>query len=54
LAALLVMPAYLAPWILPFSVVVVVDLAEAVLVASLAVVLFLLASRLISREKLLP
>jgi hypothetical protein len=54
LGALLVMPAYLAPWIFPFIVVVAMDLAEAVLVAALAVVLFLLASRLISREKLLP
>lgn len=54
LGVLLVMPAYLAPLIFPFIVVIVVDLVEAVLVAALAAVLFLLASRLISREKLLP
>ena len=54
LGGLLVVPAYLTPWILPFIGVVVVDLAEAVLIAALSIALFLLSSRLISREKLLP
>ena len=54
LGGLLVIPAYLTPWILPFIGVVVVDLAEAVLIAALSIALFLLSSRLISREKLLP
>jgi hypothetical protein len=54
LGALLVMPAYIAPWILPFRAVIVLDLAEAVVIAALSITLFLLASRLISREKLLP
>jgi len=54
LGGLLVVPAYLTPLILPFIVVVVVDLAEAVIIATLSIALFLLSSRLISREKLLP
>jgi hypothetical protein len=54
LGGLLVFPAYLTPWILPFIGVVVVDLAEAVLIAALSIALFLLSSGLISREKLLP
>lgn len=54
LGALLVMPAYIAPWILPFIAVVVLDLIEAVVIAALSIALFLLSSRLISREKLLP
>lgn len=54
LGGLLVVPAYLTPWTLPFIVVVVVDLGEAVVIAALSIALFLLSSRLISREKLLP
>jgi len=54
LGGLLVVPAYLTPLILPFIVVVAVDLAEAVIIAALSVALLLLSSRLISREKLLP
>jgi hypothetical protein len=54
LGGLLVVPAYLTPWTLPFIAVVVVDLAEAVVIAALSIALFLLSSRLISREKLLP
>ncbi len=54
LGGLLVVPAYLTPWILPFIGVVVVDLAEAIIIAALSIALFLLSSRLISREKLLP
>ncbi len=52
--ALLVVPAYVTPYILPFIVIVVVDLAEAAAVATLSIALFLLSRRLISREKLLP
>jgi hypothetical protein len=54
LGGLLVVPAYLTPLILPFIVVVVVDLAEALIIAVLSIALLLLSSRLISREKLLP
>jgi hypothetical protein len=54
LGALLVMPTYLAPWLLPFVAVVALDLAEAIAIAVLAMLLFLLSGRLISREKLLP
>ena len=54
LGALLVVPRYITPWILPFIVVIVVDLVEAVVIATLSIALFLLSSRLISREKLLP
>ena len=54
LGALLVLPAYMTPYFLPFIVVVVVDLAEAVVIAALSIALFLLSSRLIRREKLLP
>ena len=54
LGGLLVVPGYITPWILPFIVVIVVDLVEAVVIATLSIALFLLSSRLISREKLLP
>jgi hypothetical protein len=54
LGGLLVVPAYLTALILPFIGVVVVDLAEAVVIAALSIALFILSSRLISREKLLP
>ncbi len=54
LGGLLVVPAYLTPWTLPFVAVVVVDLAEAVVIAALAIALFVFSSKLISREKLLP
>ena len=54
LGALLVLPAYMTPYFLPFIVVVVVDLVEAVVIAALSIALFLLSSRLIRREKLLP
>jgi hypothetical protein len=54
LGGLLVFPAYLTAFILPFIGVVVVDLAEAVIIAALSIALLLLSSRLISREKLLP
>jgi len=54
LGGLLVVPAYLTPWILPGIVAVAVDLAEATIIAALSIALFLLSSRLISREKLLP
>jgi len=49
-----VFPAYLTAFILPGIVAVAVDLAEAVIIAALSIALFLLSSRLISREKLLP
>ncbi|MGZ4943890.1 MAG: hypothetical protein ACXVIG_05735 [Halobacteriota archaeon] len=45
---------YVTPWFLPFIIGVVVDLAEAVVIAALAISLLLLSSRFISREKLLP
>ena len=54
LEGLLVVPAYVTPLILPFVGAVVVDLAETVFIAALSIALFLLSSRLISREKLLP
>ena len=54
LGGLLVFPAYLTAFILPFIGVVVVDLAEAVVIAALAIALFVFSSKLISREKLLP
>jgi putative flippase GtrA len=54
LGGLLVFPAYLTAFILPGIVAVAVDLAEAVIIAALSIALFLLSSRLISREKLLP
>jgi len=54
LGGLLVVPAYLTPFIFPAIVAVAVDLAEAVIIAALSIALFLLSSRLISREKLLP
>jgi hypothetical protein len=54
LGGLLVWPTYLIPFILPFIVAVAVDLAEATIIAALSIALFLLSSRLISREKLLP
>jgi hypothetical protein len=54
LGALLVLPAYMTPYFLPFIVVVVVDVAEAVVIGALSIALFLLSSRLIRREKLLP
>jgi hypothetical protein len=54
LGALLVMPVYISSFVLPFIVVVVVDLAETVVIAALSIALFLLSSRLIRREKLLP
>jgi len=54
LGGLLVAPAYLTAWILPGIVAVAVDLAEATIIAALSIALFLLSSRLISREKLLP
>jgi hypothetical protein len=54
LGALLVLPAYMTPYFLPVIVVVVVDLVEAVVIAALSIALFLLSSRLIRREKLLP
>jgi hypothetical protein len=54
LGALLVMPVYISSFVLPFIVVVVVDLAETVVIAALSIALFLLSSRLIKREKLLP
>jgi hypothetical protein len=54
LGGLLVLPAYLTAFILPGIVAVAVDLAEAVIIAALSIALFLLSSRLISREKLLP
>ena len=54
LGALLVVPGYITPWIFPFIVVVLVDLAEAVVIAALSIALFVFSSRLISREKLLP
>ena len=54
LGALLVMPAYMSSFVLPFIVVVVVDLVETVVIAALSIALFLLSSRLIRREKLLP
>ena len=54
LGGLLVLPLYLTALILPFIGAVVVDLAETVIIAALAIALFLLSSRLISREKFLP
>jgi len=54
LGGLLVAPAYLTAWILPGIVAVAVDLAEATIIAALSIALYLLSSRLISREKLLP
>jgi len=54
LGALLVMPVYLSSFVLPFIVVVVVDLVETVVVFALSIALFLLSSTLIRREKLLP
>jgi hypothetical protein len=51
---LLAVPPYLTPLILPFVGAVVADLAETVFIAALSIALFLLSSRLISREKLLP
>ena len=54
LGGLLVVPAYLTPFIFPAIVAVAVDLAEAVIIAALSIALLLLSSRLISREKLLP
>jgi hypothetical protein len=54
LGALLVVPVYLTPYFLPFIVIVVVDLVETVVIVALSIALFLLSTRLISREKLLP
>ena len=54
LGGLLAVPPYLTPLILPFVGAVAVDLAETVVIAALSIALFLLSSRLISREKLLP
>ena len=54
LGVLLAVPPYLTPLILPFVGAVVADLAETVFIAALSIALFLLSSRLISREKLLP
>jgi hypothetical protein len=54
LGGLLVLPAYLTPFIFLGIVAVAVDLAEAVVIAALSIALLLLSSRLISREKLLP
>ncbi len=54
LGALLVMPVYMSSFVLPFIVVVVVDLVETVVIVALSIALFLLSSRLIRREKLLP
>jgi hypothetical protein len=55
LGVLLLLPLlYITPWVLPFVEGVVVDLAEAVIIAALAISLLLLSSRFISREKLLP
>jgi len=54
LGGLLAVPPYLSPLILPFVGAVVVDLAETAFIAALSIALFLLSSRLISREKLLP
>jgi len=48
-----VMPAYIAPLILP-SIAVFVDLFLAITILILSVVMYFLSSRLISREKLLP
>lgn len=54
LGALLVMPVYMSSFVLPFIVVVVVDLVETVVIAALSIALFFLSNRLIRREKLLP
>lgn len=45
---------YVTPWFLPFIVGIAVDLAEAVVIAALAISLLLLSSKFISREMLLP
>ncbi len=55
LGALLILPlVYVTPWFVPFIVGVAIDLAEAAIIAALAISLLLLSSRFISREKLLP
>lgn len=49
----LVLPTYLIPLVVP-SIAIVADLVVAGIIISLSLVLFLLASKLIRREKLLP
>ena len=49
----IVMPAYIVPFVVP-SLAIAIDLLLAAVVAALSLLMYLSASRLISREKLLP
>jgi len=49
----MIMPAYIAPFAFP-ALALVIDLGLALIIAGLSLVTYLLSSRLISREKLLP
>jgi hypothetical protein len=54
LGILVTFPTWVVPYVLPFFVGVLIDLLIASLVAALSIVLLILSSRLIRREKMLP
>ncbi len=54
LGILFIFPAWVVPYILPFFIGVLIDLLIAGVVGALSIVLLILSSRLIRREKMLP
>jgi len=49
-----IIPTFYIPFLLPFSTAILVDLFIAGLAGGLSIVLLILSSRLIRREKMLP
>ena len=54
IAVLLVVPDYFIPFAFPFNTAILLEIAQAVILALIALAVILLSSRLIRREKLLP
>lgn len=54
LGVVVILPSWMVPYVLPFDVGILVDLLIAGLAGALSIVLLVLSSRLIRREKMLP
>lgn len=54
LGILVILPTWVVPYILPFFIGVLIDLLTAGVVGALSIVLLILSSKLIRREKMLP
>ena len=54
LGVLVILPTWVVPYLLPLSIGVLIDLLIAGVAGALSIVLLILSSRLIRREKMLP